>query len=132
MAEIKHCENCEHDLKGYWEMPCSQCSFRKGKIELMDHHKPKEPMVLSDREVYNKALGREKPSPSGFELLLIEKSRENGQLREWLRPEQVKLRETIEVLKKCNFCVPGWVSKHICNIFEALENLKPPYEQDNE
>lgn len=64
----------------------------------------------------------------------------NGQNREWLRPEQVELREA---LKKC-FYYPRGRTKHedkrvhdscrvfnsdyIKEVFDALDNLKPPRE----
>jgi hypothetical protein len=48
---------------------------------------------------------------------------QNGQLREWLRPEQVELREAIKDLFKGGSTL---------RVTKALENLKPPHERDND
>jgi hypothetical protein len=58
-------------------------------------------------------------------------SEENGQLREWLRPEQVELREAL------NQFTPEEMEKHhgsidYQRIVKALKNLKPPYQQQKQ
>lgn len=54
----------------------------------------------------------------------FEEGDQNGQLREWLRPEQVELREAVERLIETSndTCGPIYLE-----LEKALENLKPPY-----
>lgn len=47
----------------------------------------------------------------------------NGQIREWLRPEQVELRRCVEEF----FIEPSGVNFAYHKLQNAFENLKPPY-----
>lgn len=61
---------------------------------------------------------------------------QNGQLREWLRPEQVELREAVRKwfglwgdFENYLYCQSEPPSKESIAMYKALENLKPPVKQ---
>jgi hypothetical protein len=90
-----------------------------------------EPKVLSADECLKECYGgMEKNFGCSAMQHMFDRGDENGQLKEWSRPEQVSLRETLKEL----FSIPYYGEKPeaLMAAMEALNNLKPPYEQKNE
>jgi hypothetical protein len=86
----------------------------------------KEPVIYPALEIAKKCLETDGRggSPSAFAIALVCEGDKNGRLREWMRPEQVELREAVEdYTALCALCV----SDEFFRMKNALENLKPPY-----
>jgi hypothetical protein len=89
-----------------------------------------EPRVLSMKEIYNSCYEEtgSKPIMGTFSRDMLRKADLNGQLREWLSPEQVELRRVAAnwrqiAIEKGFGCADLW---------RVLNNLKPPYEREND
>lgn len=95
-----------------------------------------EPVVLSASEIFIQVYDESDPGIWLNDDIrnAINKSIQNGQLKEWLRPEQVELREAIDSLKEAHklFTRTHPFYKEHGRLFKAFENLKPPYERDND
>jgi hypothetical protein len=83
-----------------------------------------EPVVYPALEIAKKCLETDGRggSPSAFAIALVCEGDKNGRLREWMRPEQVELREAVEDYTALV------VSDKFFRMKNALENMKPPYE----
>ncbi len=57
---------------------------------------------------------------------VADKADKNGQLREWLRPEQIELREAIKELLKT---IPAPIDSYAAIVHHKLKYLKPPNQQ---
>ncbi len=82
-----------------------------------------EPKVLTvDELVY---AGKKSFNDGEYSKLwwLADKADKNGQLREWLRPEQVELREAIKELLKT---IPAPINSYAAIVHHKLKYLKPP------
>jgi hypothetical protein len=68
--------------------------------------------------------------------ILAKTADKNGQLREWLRPEQVELRRVaenaVDSYGKLTGCYSQTVTKYYHELKDELKNLKPPYEKDDD
>lgn len=101
--------------KDIYDFPMTWHEYNSNKWQI----KRAEPRVLS--AVESLEYYKNKPGPAGyFDQEMIEmfnKGDKNGQLREWLRPEQVELREAVEDLFK---------GGSTTRVTDAIKNLKPP------
>jgi len=90
-----------------------------------------EPKVLSAEEMFRKRYGyRSAVAEFGDRLRAYgDDMDKNGQLREWLRPEQVELREAIEKVSKYhNLSGHNDLGNALYELKKALKNLKPPHD----
>jgi hypothetical protein len=91
-----------------------------------------EPVVLSADEYLKKNYN---VNTDGDLILLphhfidvFNSADKNGQLREWLRPEQVELREAVKNYRQLMETGAEVPIEHCERVNKAIENLKPPYE----
>jgi hypothetical protein len=95
---------------------------------------PAKPVVLSANDFWNNVRNGDfftdalKNYDDSYDVKdiceeIFKEGDQNGQLREWLRPEQVELREA------CKEYVTRSKIVSFSRIRKALENLKPPCEQ---
>lgn len=118
------CERCKFMSNDKLKEPCSGCIHRPHELCCIGRFEPAEPKVLSAGEACieefgNRPLGsREHAYIDGFN-----EGDKNGQLREWLRPEQVEARKALNKLR--GMCTS---SNHRSIADRAFKNLKPPYE----
>jgi hypothetical protein len=133
------CQDCKNFKLSYKCDECFSCIHVVEKFKFATEHtatddnfKRVEPKVLSAEEYVKKEFGESTESYANAAILgsievVYQDGDKNGQLREWQRKEQVELREAIEGYFNCKF---GEQSS-IIRVKKALENLKPPYENQD-
>lgn len=110
---------------------CFKSMLIPGPFILSDRWQIKkaEPKVLSADNIAEKWLKERGLASGDYYFDCSREADKNGQLREWLRPEQVELRKAVRWVQE-NATTANW--KIFNRLFDALENLKPPYEEKDD
>ena len=130
---MKKCEGCKFGIQKDFEsgecfvpMACAYCvRFYTAKS---DKFEPAEPMVLSAEDwaeqfLRSKQTGLDYPYP--IRTVDLETAHKAGQIGEYNKPEQVELRNFVERMR-------GDANSYRHDAARVLENLKPPYEDEDE
>jgi hypothetical protein len=106
------------------------------KIAIDHHHSPSIEAALSDKWQIKRAEPRvydienfiNKYEKTESQRSFVRLADQNGQLREWLRREQVELREAVKNYRQLMETGAEVPIEHCERVNKAIENLKPPYE----
>ena len=107
------------DLLTFIKVVKQNCQLREWQI------KKNDPVAYPVLEITEKCLETDGRGgePSAFEVALVCEGDKNGQLREWQRPEQIKLREALrEALNDPYYLILPVMHR----VVKAFENLEPP------